>query len=241
MAASAAPSQTISAGARRGCSSSPTPPDHIVIETSGLALPKPLVQALRLARGAARVTVDGVVAVIDAAALVAGKRRHVRGAPRSARRRLHDDPLDEVFGDQLAGAELVILNKVDLVEGAALDAAEAALAARLRPGVRSSAPRTADPASVAPRARRRREDELAARPSRRDIAGEHDHDDFESFVIARGPVGDPPLSAPARRGDRAHGILRLKGFLDVPGKGLPPGRPGRRAGRSAFRTAVGGG
>ena len=39
--------------------------EHIVIETSGLALPKPLVQAFHWPAIKSRVTVDGVVVVVD--------------------------------------------------------------------------------------------------------------------------------------------------------------------------------
>jgi len=196
----------------------PLPPDHIVIETSGLALPKPLLQAFCWPEAKARVTVDGVAAVIDAAALVAG----TTSLPVALRAQLHDDPLDEVFGDQLAAADLVILNKIDLVDAAALEAAEAALARRLRPGVRIV--RTAHGA-ISPRLflglGAAAEDDLASRPSCHDLEAEHDHDDFESFVLACGPVADPAgfvtrLSDVVAR----HGILRLKGFLDVPGHGF---------------------
>ena len=47
--------------------------EHIVIETSGLALPKPLVKAFNWPEIAPRVTVDGVVAVVDGAAIAAGR------------------------------------------------------------------------------------------------------------------------------------------------------------------------
>ena len=47
--------------------------EHIVIETSGLALPKPLVQAFHWPAIKSRVTVDGVVAVVDGAALAEGR------------------------------------------------------------------------------------------------------------------------------------------------------------------------
>ncbi|MEM7427452.1 MAG: GTP-binding protein, partial [Pseudomonadota bacterium] len=48
------------------------PPDHIVIETSGLALPQPLVRAFNWPEIRSRVTVDGVVTVVDSAAVSEG-------------------------------------------------------------------------------------------------------------------------------------------------------------------------
>ena len=96
------------------------PPEHIVIETSGLALPKPLVQAFAWPEVKARVTVDGVVAVIDAAAVADGRFADdpaALAAQRAADPALdHDNPLEEVFGDQLACADLVVLNKADLLD-----------------------------------------------------------------------------------------------------------------------------
>ena len=49
------------------------PPDHIIIETSGLALPQPLVQAFSWPDIRSRVMLDGVVTVVDGAALAAGE------------------------------------------------------------------------------------------------------------------------------------------------------------------------
>jgi cobalamin biosynthesis protein CobW len=97
----------------------PNPPEHIVIETSGLALPKPLVQAFNWPEIRARATVDGVIAVIDAAAVAAG--RFADDPDAVARQRAadpsldHDNPLEEVYEDQLIAADLVILNKSDLI------------------------------------------------------------------------------------------------------------------------------
>src|SRR4029078_7304801 len=47
--------------------------EHIVIETSGLAPPNPLVQAFYWPSIKSRVTVDGVVAVVDGSALAQGR------------------------------------------------------------------------------------------------------------------------------------------------------------------------
>src|SRR5260370_24044015 len=116
------------------------PPGHIVVETSGLALPKPLVQAFAWPEIRTRMTVDGVVTVIDAAAAAEG--RFATDPEAVARQRaadpsiVHDNPLEEVFGDQLACADLVILNKTDLVAPDRFATLRDELQARLRPGVK---------------------------------------------------------------------------------------------------------
>ena len=202
------------------------PPDHILIETSGLALPKPLLQAFAWPEVKACVTVDGVVAVIDAAAVAEG--RFADDPERLAAQRVadpsldHDNPLDEVFGDQLAAADLVVLNKTDLLDDEALAKAERDIAAQLRPGVKTvrSAYGKVAPAVLLGLAAGA-EDDLAARPSHHDLESEHDHDDFESFVVARGSVAEPArLLAAIGAVVARHDILRLKGFLDIPGKEL---------------------
>src|ERR1700726_1043295 len=109
--------------------------EHIVIETSGLALPKPLVQAFQWPAIKSRVTVDGVVAVVDGAALADGRVAadlEALASQRAADDALdHDNPIEEVFEDQIACADLVVLNKRDLLDGAGLDAALAAIAGAL--------------------------------------------------------------------------------------------------------------
>jgi len=202
----------------------PDPPEHIVIETSGLALPKPLVQAFAWPEVRARATVDGVVAVIDAAALAEGKFADdlaALAAQRAADPALdHDNPLEEVFGDQLASADLVLLNKTDLLAPSTLDAVEAALRDRLRPAVKLLRSQGgAVPPGLLLGLAAAAEEDLANRPSHHDLDGAHDHEDFESFVVARGPVADPERFL-HRIGAvlAAHDVLRLKGFLDIPGK-----------------------
>ncbi len=192
----------------------PDPPEHILIETSGLALPKPLVQAFNWPEIKARVTVDGVVAVIDAPAVAAG--RFADTTPEL----VHDNPLDEVFGDQLACADLVVLNKTDLADAATLDLAQQEVRARLRPQAKHI---EASFGKVAPQVllglSAAAEDDLASRPSQHDLEGEHDHDDFDSFVVGLSAVTDlPALIARLKSIIAAHDILRLKGFLDLPGK-----------------------
>src|SRR6266436_1243359 len=202
----------------------PEPPGHIVIETSGLALPKPLVQAFAWPEIRTRTTVDGVVTVIDAAAAAAG--RFASDPEAVARQRAadpaidHDNPLEEVFTDQLACADLVILNKTDLLDPGQLAELCRELEARLRPGVKLIA---AEQGRVAPAVAlglaAAAEDDLAARPSCHDLDAGHDHDDFDSFVVERGPVSDgAAFRARLAALIRAHDVLRVKGFLDVPGR-----------------------
>ncbi|HXC12149.1 MAG TPA: cobalamin biosynthesis protein CobW [Stellaceae bacterium] len=200
------------------------PPEHILIETSGLALPKPLVQAFAWPEIRARTTVDGVLTVIDAAALAAG--RFADDPAAVARQRAddpalaHDNPLEEVFGDQLACADLVIMNKTDLIGPDCLAGLRREVQKRLRPGVRVVAARNAAvPPNVALGLAAAAEDDLAARPSVHDIAETHDHDDFESFVVTLGAVADEPaFLARLRAAIAAHELLRVKGFVDIPGR-----------------------
>lgn len=201
------------------------PPDHIVIETSGLALPKPLVKAFNWPEVRARVTVDGVVAVVDAAAVAAGRFAGDSAAPARQREAApsldHDNPLEEVFEDQLACADLVVLNKRDLLDGGARARVEGAIAANLRPGVKLVASEHGRvPVSALLGIDAAAEDDLASRKSCHDaLGGAHDHDDFTSFAMTLPPVADADgliarLAAIVAR----HDILRVKGFLDVPGK-----------------------
>ncbi|RVA20446.1 cobalamin biosynthesis protein CobW, partial [Mesorhizobium sp. M7A.F.Ca.US.001.01.1.1] len=95
---------------------------HILIETSGLALPKPLVQAFQWPSVKSRATVDGVIAVVDGPALAEGRVANdmeALQAQRAGDETLdHDDPVEEVFEDQIACADLIILSKSDLMDAA---------------------------------------------------------------------------------------------------------------------------
>ncbi len=203
----------------------PRPPEHILIETSGLALPKPLVRAFNWPEVRARVTVDGVVAVVDAAAVAAGRFADDPAAVQAQRAADpsldHENPLEEVFADQLLCADMVVLNKADMVDGDALAGVEAVLAPDLRAGVHPvhSAHARVD-AAVLLGIGAAAEDDLDSRRSHHDDEdGEHDHDDFESFAVTLGPVADADaLQARLAEIVTAHDVLRIKGFLDRPGR-----------------------
>jgi len=204
----------------------PDPPDHIVIETSGLALPKPLVRAFNWPEIRTRVTVDGVIAVIDGAAVA--ERRFAPDpaavqAQRAADQALdHDSPLEEVFEDQLACADLVVLNKTDLLDAARLTEVSGNVSGQLRPAVKLVAiAHGRVPVAVLLGLGAAAEDDLEARPSHHDGLDDHDHDDFVTFDVDLGPVGSPEaLVARLAPVIERHDILRVKGFAEVTGKDM---------------------
>lgn len=195
------------------------PPDHIVIETSGLALPKPLVKAFDWPEIRSKVTVDGVIAVVDGPAFQAGS---FASTPEQMARPDHDNPVEEVFEDQIACADMVLLNKSDLLAGQDLAAVESDLRAKLRPGVKLVATRHGE---VDPRVllglEAAVEDDLGVRPSHHDDEDGHDHDDFESFAVPLPVQADPAaLAAKLQKIIADFDILRLKGFVAVSGKDM---------------------
>ncbi|MDP4796561.1 MAG: cobalamin biosynthesis protein CobW [Rhodospirillales bacterium] len=200
------------------------PPDHIVIETSGLALPKPLVKAFNWPQIRSRVTVDGVIAVVDGPAVAAGrfaddpdKVQAVREADDNLD---HHSPLEEVFEDQLLCADLVLMNKADLLSVSDKPGVLEILKRETRNGVKivetvkgniDLKVLLAMSAAV--------EDDLEGRPSHHDGDDDHDHDEFESFNVGLGDIDDTDaLEARIKTASLDHDILRIKGFVHVPGK-----------------------
>jgi cobalamin biosynthesis protein CobW len=206
--------------------SRPEPPDHIVIETSGLALPKPLLKAFSWPEIRTRVTVDGVIAVLDGAAVDDGRFADDPAAIDAQRRADdaldHESPLKEVFDDQIACADMVILNKSDLLTDDALVKTESALTDQLRPEVKLvRAAHGAIDANVLLGLAAAAEDDLAARPSHHDGQDDHEHDDFESFTVSVGEIASPDaLVARLAPIVAEHGILRIKGFFAVAGRDM---------------------
>ena len=199
-------------------------PDHIVIETSGLALPKPLVKAFDWPELRAKLTVDGVIAVVDAGAVADGRfaddPEKVAAQRRADPSLDHDNPLEEVYEDQLLCADMVVLNKSDLISESRLSELRAEIAAAIPRAVKVVPTREGriEP-DVLLGLRAAAEDDLAQRPSHHDAQDEHDHDDFDSFVLDLPVVADPDaLLARLAETTRAHDILRVKGYVEVAGK-----------------------
>ncbi len=203
------------------------PPEHIVIETSGLALPQPLVRAFNWPEIKTRVTVDGVVTLIDAAALAKGKLTQ-NEALIEARRQAddmldHETPLGELFADQLNCADLVVMSKTDLISNAEAERIEHEIKDEIRKGAQIIRARRG---ALAPELliglEAGAEDD--GRLSHHEMAGDngghhHDHDDFMTFYVQSGPVNDL-AGFREKLGEViiAHGILRLKGFAHIADK-----------------------
>ncbi|TVR44573.1 MAG: cobalamin biosynthesis protein CobW [Rhodobacteraceae bacterium] len=199
-------------------------PDHILIETSGLALPKPLLKAFDWPAIRSRITVDGVIALADAEAVAAGRFApdiSAVDAQRAADDSIdHETPLSEVFEDQIACADLVLLTKPDLAGADGLARAREVIAAEApRPlPVVEVAEGVVDPA-VLLGLEAGAEDDLAARPSHHDGHHDHEHDDFDTIMVEMGEITDPADLAAriAALAERQH-ILRVKGYAAVAGK-----------------------
>ncbi|MEO1795020.1 MAG: cobalamin biosynthesis protein CobW, partial [Pseudomonadota bacterium] len=217
-----------------------TPPDHIVIETSGLALPQPLLRAFAWPEVRARVTVDGVVTVVDARAVADG--RFADDEDAVARQRQaddsldHDQPLADLFADQVSCADLIVFSKTDLISAEERSAVEVAVAEHRREAARAidSTVEAPPPVSVLLGLTAGAEADAAHRVARHDHdhdhhrhdhdhddhhhhhAHDHDHDDFESFVVDVAEVTDPAaLSARIEALGRHPSVLRIKGAVAV--------------------------
>lgn len=203
-------------------------PDHIIIETSGLALPQPLVRAFSWPGVKSRVTVDGVVTVVDAAALAEGRMVHDEAAlqhQRSADEALdHESPIEELFEDQLKCADLVVLSKADLVSREGLAEARRIAARDTRSNVRFlEASNGAVSVSAILGLTAGAEDDMAARKSHHDDHDDdHDHDDFETFIITDSVhAGVEDATAAVLAAMAGHGVLRIKGAVSIAGKAVP--------------------
>jgi cobalamin biosynthesis protein CobW len=199
-------------------------PDHILIETSGLALPKPLLKAFDWPEIRTRMTVDGVIALADAEAVAAGRFAPDLAAIEAQRAADpsidHETPLSEVFEDQLACADVVLLTKADLAGPAGVAVARAAIAAeasRLLPVIELT-DGVIDPRVILGLGAAA-EDDLAARPSHHDGDDDHEHDDFNSVVIDIGEISDAAdLATRIEILAKEQNILRVKGYAAVKGK-----------------------
>ncbi|MEM7071619.1 MAG: cobalamin biosynthesis protein CobW, partial [Pseudomonadota bacterium] len=197
-----------------------TPVEHIIIETSGLALPKPLIKAFNWPTIRTRVVVDGVITLVDAPAFKQGLFASDPKAVDAQRLKDpsldHETPLKELFDDQLSAADLVVLNKTDALQADEISKLKHDLKSMLRKGVGLATARFGQlPIELVISLERNAQDDLDARPSHHDdVDGEHDHDDFTSFVIQLDEIEniDEWVKALEHTIIR-YDILRIKGFI----------------------------
>ncbi len=210
-------------------------PDHIVIETSGLALPQPLVRAFNWPGISTKVTVDGVVTVVDGRAVTDGQFAHnvaAVDAQRAQDENLdHDTPLSDLFEDQITCADMIVVNKADLLSEDEAVTLTTQLKSDSRDGVQVvKAAMGALPVDVLLGQGIGAEGDMTTRHEHHHHHHDdddhdhhhhhdHDHDDFESFTVARGEITDAEaFQAQVADTIKDHNILRLKGFVAVTGK-----------------------
>ena len=201
-------------------------PDRIVIETSGLAMPKPLVKAFNWPDIRTRVTVDAVVTVVDGPAVADGLFASDPEAVQAQREDddalEHESPLEELFEEQLGCADMVVINKSDLLGSAALEQVTADVTGQLRSSVKvvTAAHGAVDP-KVLLGLGAAAEDDLDARPSHHDGVDDHDHDDFDTFSLeVTDSLSVDELLRRLGAAIAGHDVLRVKGFAHIPGKDM---------------------
>ncbi|XOZ34816.1 cobalamin biosynthesis protein CobW [Halomonadaceae bacterium KBTZ08] len=200
--------------------------DHILIETSGLALPKPLVQAFNWPGVREHCTVDSVIAVVDAPAVAAG--RYANDPERVERQRLADDSLDhdptlrELLEDQLGSADLVIASKSDQLEAPERDQVTAAVREHLPESVKvlfvENGEVENDLLMGLDAATEARIESVQTHHDRHHAEGEehgHAHDHFDNCVISLGKVDSNALLERIRSVVAEHAVYRIKGFADT--------------------------
>ena len=217
-------------------------PDHIIIETSGLALPQPLVRAFNWPEIKTEVTVGGVVTLVDTPAVANGRfaaNETALEAQRQADDMLdHETPLGELFEDQVNCADLIILSKSDLLEETAIETVKTAVAKEARAGVRLITAKQGNlPLDVVLGLDAKAEDDNRLSHHERHHAANddhhheddndhhhhhhHDHDEFETFAVNFGAIDDEEtLKSTLQETIKAHDILRLKGFAAVKDKDM---------------------
>ena len=211
--------------------------DGIVIETSGLALPRPLLQALDWPAIRSRVHVNGVVTLVDGEALAAGS---PVADPEALERQRQEDPnldhitaIDELFRDQLQAADLVLVSRADCVDAGQLEGVKSDLRQRVRAGTALLPVRlgAVDPELVLGLERQLQADAHGDDHDHHDHDHDHDHDHEHhdhshvamvgSTVRVTGALDRSALETTLQALVREHQIVRLKGRAWLPGKALP--------------------
>ena len=199
-------------------------PDHIIIETSGLALPKPLLKAFSWPDIKSKITVDGVIAIADAEAVSEGRFAPDIDAVNTQRLEDpsidHETPLSEVFEDQVSCADIILLSKTDLIDENGIRLAREIIAKETKASVSmiEIANGVVDPKLILG-LDSNAELDLHNRPSHHDGFDDHEHDDFDTVVIQIEEISDiDQLKDRIANLAEKESILRIKGFVAVKDK-----------------------
>ena len=199
-------------------------PEHILIETSGLALPKPLLKAFEWPEIRSRLTVDSVLAVVDAEAVVNGIFAPQMSTELEEKQNQtyveHETPLSEVFEDQINCSDVVLLTKPDLVKN--ISDARNIIIKEMERNVPILEVQNGDiGADVILGVNAAAETDLDNRRSHHDGFDDHEHDDFDTFSISVPIILDiEKFKIVLETLIRENDILRIKGFLRVESKPL---------------------
>ena len=203
--------------------------DHILIETSGLALPKPLVQAFNWPGIKEHCTVDAVITVVDGPAIAAG-RFAADEQKVTAQRALdesldHDPSLQELLDDQLNSADLVVVSKSDLLSEADQAAVKAVIQKRLPSRVKTAYVNHGNvPLEVLIGINAASEKAIDAVHNHHDhhhahgAHHDHAHDHFDSLVVSLGTVDQSKLKAAVEQLLSEFNLFRIKGFAAIENK-----------------------
>ena len=203
--------------------------DGIVVETSGLALPRPLLQALDWPAIRSRVHVNGVVTLVDGEALAAGS--PVADADALERQRAEDPSLDhltaidELFADQLQAADLVLISRADRLDPSAMVEVQGRIRDKVRMGT-----------ALLPVSQGQVETSVVLgldhKPTHHTHDHHHTHHDHDhhdhthvemvgSNVRVEGAMDRQTLEQLLPNLVSDHQVVRLKGRVWLPGKALP--------------------
>ena len=199
--------------------------DGIVVETSGLALPRPLLQALDWPAIRSRVHVNGVVTLVDGEALAAGS--PVADADALERQRAEDPSLDhltaidELFEDQLQAADLVLISRADCMDASAIAEVQGRIKNKVRAGT-----------ALLPVSHGEVETSVVLGLDHKPTHHTHDHNEHEhhdhshvemvgSNVRVEGALDRQALEKLLPNLVSDHQVVRLKGRVWLPGKTLP--------------------
>ncbi|MFV8353299.1 cobalamin biosynthesis protein CobW [Flavobacterium sp. XS2P14] len=204
--------------------------DHIIIETSGLALPKPLLHAFNWPELKPQITVDAVITVVDAVGQATGEicdRARVEAQRQADESLDHETPIEELFEDQLSCADLIVMTKKDLLNESQFEEVQAIIADKIRSNVKIvSANKGLIAADILLGIGAQAENDLANRHSHHEEdhanGHEHEHDDhIDSVVVEITAVHTPEtLVATLKQIIEEHEIYRIKGFINVPEKAM---------------------